>query len=239
MDFRFAVAEEGALLLHTNQDLSRLFALSTRSPLRSSIAHRLHSIHPSPTPFPRLRSDRECALSIYTYLFVLYGIDAHHLSPRNRPAAGLVACGLQIMELESKVTQLQEEVDKGGGGAAKKQNGENIPRPPCKYTLSGHRNNINSVRYTPHMAHHTTPDTRHTRQGMLTLRRGQQIPPAVQHSGVGIRGRHDHAMGLRNGRVRSNAQGPHAGGSGHRLRPGGQIFGYGRPYLTLWLRYRR
>jgi platelet-activating factor acetylhydrolase IB subunit alpha len=51
------------------------------------------------------------------------------------------------MELESKVTQLQEEVDKGGGGAAKKQNGENIPRPPCKYTLSGHRNNINSIRY--------------------------------------------------------------------------------------------
>ncbi|ELR14173.1 nuclear distribution protein pac1, putative [Acanthamoeba castellanii str. Neff] len=33
----------------------------------------------------------------------------------------------KIMELESKVTQLQEEVDKGGGGAAKKQNGENIP----------------------------------------------------------------------------------------------------------------
>jgi platelet-activating factor acetylhydrolase IB subunit alpha len=59
------------------------------------------------------------------------------------------------MELESKVTQLQEEVDKGGGGAAKKQNGENIPRPPCKYTLSGHRNNINSVRYAPHMAHDT------------------------------------------------------------------------------------
>ena len=65
------------------------------------------------------------------------------------------------MELESKVTQLQEEVDKGGGGAAKKQNGENIPRPPCKYTLSGHRNNINSVRYTPHMAH-TTRHTTHT-----------------------------------------------------------------------------
>jgi len=55
----------------------------------------------------------------------------------------------KIMELESKVTQLQEEVDKGGGGAAKKQNGENIPRPPCKYTLSGHRNNINSVRFHP------------------------------------------------------------------------------------------
>jgi hypothetical protein len=78
----------------------------------------------------------------------------------------LVTCCLQIMELESKVTQLQEEVDKGGGGAAKKQNGENIPRPPCKYTLSGHRNNINSVRYAPHDAH----DTRHTRHDNVCSR---------------------------------------------------------------------
>lgn len=88
------------------------------------------------------------------------GVGSGKLTPREKVAAGCVRTGRagfeltnqmhhnsQIMELENKVTQLQEEVDKGGGGAAKKQTGENIPRPPCKYTLSGHRNNINSVRY--------------------------------------------------------------------------------------------
>jgi platelet-activating factor acetylhydrolase IB subunit alpha len=55
----------------------------------------------------------------------------------------------RVMELEQYVKQLEEERDQGGRGAAKKQTGEYIPRPPCKYTLTGHRNNINAVRFHP------------------------------------------------------------------------------------------
>ncbi len=48
MDFRFAVAEEGALLLHANQDLSRLFALST--PFPSALPLRIVYTQSTPAP---------------------------------------------------------------------------------------------------------------------------------------------------------------------------------------------
>jgi len=53
----------------------------------------------------------------------------------------------KAMELETKVTQLQEE--NGNRPGNKRLVGENLPRPPEQYTLSGHRDNISSVKFHP------------------------------------------------------------------------------------------
>ncbi|KAL6080659.1 Lissencephaly-1 [Balamuthia mandrillaris] len=56
----------------------------------------------------------------------------------------------KIMELEDKCKQLEEEVRNNGGSSSNpKKNDQGIPRPPEKFTLTGHRNNINAIRFHP------------------------------------------------------------------------------------------
>eukprot|EP01087_Luapelamoeba_hula_P019994 TRINITY_DN671_c6_g1_i1.p1 TRINITY_DN671_c6_g1~~TRINITY_DN671_c6_g1_i1.p1 ORF type:complete len:429 (+),score=63.12 TRINITY_DN671_c6_g1_i1:295-1581(+) len=55
----------------------------------------------------------------------------------------------KIMELEDKNKALEEELNAGGGRAKKKGDGDDLPRPPARHTLSGHRSNINAVRFHP------------------------------------------------------------------------------------------
>lgn len=51
--------------------------------------------------------------------------------------------------MEAKVAQLEEEISNHGGGVAKRGKEDALPRAPEKYTLSGHRNSINAVRFHP------------------------------------------------------------------------------------------
>lgn len=48
----------------------------------------------------------------------------------------------QISELESKMSQMEE-------GKHKKTGGDGLPRLPEKFTLSGHRNHVTSVKFHP------------------------------------------------------------------------------------------
>lgn len=51
------------------------------------------------------------------------------------------------MELETKISQLQEEL--GNKPSRKKGNSENLPRPPEEFTLTGHRDNITAIKFHP------------------------------------------------------------------------------------------
>lgn len=53
----------------------------------------------------------------------------------------------KVMELETKINQLQEE--NGSKPGRNKANGENLPRPPESFTLKGHRDNITAVKFHP------------------------------------------------------------------------------------------
>lgn len=53
-----------------------------------------------------------------------------------------------MLDLETKVTALEEELSTHGGGA-KKGKDDSLPKAPEKYSLTGHRNSINSVRFHP------------------------------------------------------------------------------------------
>jgi len=55
----------------------------------------------------------------------------------------------QIMDLEAKNKALLDEVSLNGGGQGKKKDGDELPRQPSKYTMTGHRNNINAVKFHP------------------------------------------------------------------------------------------
>eukprot|EP00002_Diphylleia_rotans_P028036 TRINITY_DN5651_c0_g2_i3.p1 TRINITY_DN5651_c0_g2~~TRINITY_DN5651_c0_g2_i3.p1 ORF type:complete len:156 (-),score=43.20 TRINITY_DN5651_c0_g2_i3:115-582(-) len=56
----------------------------------------------------------------------------------------------RINELESQVSQLQEEVSSGRGSRAKTQSrADSIPRPSIQHTLSDHRNPITNVAFHP------------------------------------------------------------------------------------------
>jgi len=54
----------------------------------------------------------------------------------------------KVTDLETKVKQLQEEM--GTGRSTKtKSTGDNLPRPPEMFTLSGHRDNLTAVKFHP------------------------------------------------------------------------------------------
>ena len=53
------------------------------------------------------------------------------------------------MDLETKVAALEEELANHGGGAMKRGKEDALPRAPEKYSLTGHRNSVNSVRFHP------------------------------------------------------------------------------------------
>jgi len=53
----------------------------------------------------------------------------------------------KVMDLETKVSQLQEEM--GSKLGRTKAVGETIPRPPELFTLAGHRDNITAVKFHP------------------------------------------------------------------------------------------
>jgi len=53
------------------------------------------------------------------------------------------------MDLEAKNKALLDEVSLNGGGQGKKKDGDELPRQPAKYTMTGHRNNINAVKFHP------------------------------------------------------------------------------------------
>jgi len=53
----------------------------------------------------------------------------------------------KVMDLETKIQQLQEEL--GSGARRNKPGGDNLPRPPEVHILSGHRDNITAVKFHP------------------------------------------------------------------------------------------
>jgi len=55
----------------------------------------------------------------------------------------------KVLDLEAKVAQLEEEITNHSGGAAKRGKEDALPRAPEKYSLTGHRNSINSVKFHP------------------------------------------------------------------------------------------
>jgi len=55
----------------------------------------------------------------------------------------------KILDLEAKNKALMDEVNQNGGGPGKKKDGDEMPRPPAKYTLTGHRNNVNAIKFHP------------------------------------------------------------------------------------------
>lgn len=50
------------------------------------------------------------------------------------------------MELEAKLSEAEKEVKEGAPTKSKRSPGEWIPRPPERYSLSGHRATITRVR---------------------------------------------------------------------------------------------
>ncbi|EFA74819.1 putative dynein regulator [Heterostelium album PN500] len=55
----------------------------------------------------------------------------------------------KVMDLEAKVSQLEEELNNGGRGPARRGKEDALPRQPEKHVLTGHRNCINAVRFHP------------------------------------------------------------------------------------------
>jgi len=53
----------------------------------------------------------------------------------------------KVMDLETKINQLQEEL--GSKPTRAKTTGDHIPTPPENYSLSGHRDNISAVKFHP------------------------------------------------------------------------------------------
>lgn len=51
----------------------------------------------------------------------------------------------KVMELEAKLSEAEKEVIEGAPSKAKRSPGEWIPRPPEKFSLSGHRASITRV----------------------------------------------------------------------------------------------
>lgn len=54
----------------------------------------------------------------------------------------------KVMELEAKLTEAEKEVIEGAPTKNKRTPGEWIPRPPEKYSLTGHRASITRVGYS-------------------------------------------------------------------------------------------
>uniref|UniRef100_A0A1B0A3Q7 PAC1-like LisH-like dimerisation domain-containing protein n=1 Tax=Glossina pallidipes TaxID=7398 RepID=A0A1B0A3Q7_GLOPL len=55
----------------------------------------------------------------------------------------------KVMELEAKLSEAEKEVIEGAPSRAKRSPGEWIPRPPEKFSLSGHRASITRVIFHP------------------------------------------------------------------------------------------
>jgi len=47
------------------------------------------------------------------------------------------------------VTSLEEELSNHGGGAQKRGKEDALPKAPAQYSLTGHRNSVNAVRFHP------------------------------------------------------------------------------------------
>lgn len=57
------------------------------------------------------------------------------------------------MDLEAKLSEAEKEFNSGGGPARDRRSpGEWIPRPPEKYTLTGHRSPVTRVVFHPKFA---------------------------------------------------------------------------------------
>jgi platelet-activating factor acetylhydrolase IB subunit alpha len=54
-----------------------------------------------------------------------------------------------VLDLESKVASLEEELSNHGGGAQKRGKEDALPKGPAQYSLTGHRNSVNAVRFHP------------------------------------------------------------------------------------------
>lgn len=134
---------------------------------------------------------------------------------------------LQVMELESKLSEAEKEFIEGAPTRGKRSPSEWIPRPPEKYSLTGHRAPINRVIFHPVFSlivsasedatikvrierafcqAATSTRAQSTHQTFLTL------TSFVPSSGVG----------LREWRIRENAERPHRQRAGRRVRRLGQ-----------------
>lgn len=57
----------------------------------------------------------------------------------------------KVMELETKLSEVEKEVIEGAPTKTKRSPGEWIPRPPEKYSLCGHRATITRVNISSHI----------------------------------------------------------------------------------------
>jgi platelet-activating factor acetylhydrolase IB subunit alpha len=62
--------------------------------------------------------------------------------------SSIVRLQKKVMEFETKISQMQEEMGNNRTGRLK-ANGDNLPRPPEVHTLAGHRDNITTVKFHP------------------------------------------------------------------------------------------
>ena len=56
---------------------------------------------------------------------------------------------LQVMDLEAKLSEAEKEFNAGGPSRDRRSPSEWIPRPPERYTLSGHRSPVTRVVFHP------------------------------------------------------------------------------------------
>lgn len=70
--------------------------------------------------------------------------------PRDRRSAGLTAvCTMQIMELETRNAQLQEELSSAPAKRPSASSPDWVPRAPARHTLTGHRSPVTRVAFHP------------------------------------------------------------------------------------------
>ena len=105
-------------------------------------------------------------------------------------------------ELESKLNEAEKEFNSGAPTREKRSPGEWIPRPPEKYELSGHRAPVTRWEVSSHLQ----SSCHHLLQGHL--------PPDIHHHDLCLWGRLHQVVGLRDWRLRADAEGSHGQRSG-------------------------
>lgn len=58
-------------------------------------------------------------------------------------------CTLKVMDLEAKLAEAEKEFNSGGPTRDKRDPSEWIPRPPERFSLSGHRSPVTKVIFHP------------------------------------------------------------------------------------------
>lgn len=73
-----------------------------------------------------------------------YYFDFEHLSSCTKSVMSILFL-IQVIDLEAKLAETEKEINSGGPTKDKRTPAEWIPRPPEKYSLSGHRSPVTKV----------------------------------------------------------------------------------------------